>query len=107
MIFIKYITGGEIKLVHHQPFSLKYGLGKTREELELEGVFVDAIPEPQIVEGKQSIMIYSEELNSIYYEYIDVPPTEKDLQKQEMDKLREDLENGIVELTMLIAMGGM
>lgn len=64
------------------PFDPKYGLGKTRDELLKEGYLISDIPEPTLVVGKEAIMYYNPNNETVYYEYEDIPLT--DSQRIEM-----------------------
>jgi hypothetical protein len=77
----KYVVG----YVHHQPFSEEYGLRKTKSELEQTGYFVESIPQPSQIEGKEPIICYSKNSNTIFYEYQDKPPTEEELRIAELE----------------------
>lgn len=53
---------------HYMPFDPVYGLGKTREELELEGVFVESVPEP-LNNGKIPILYLDDTKTAVFYDY--------------------------------------
>jgi hypothetical protein len=73
MIYLKFEQNGTVSTQHFMPFDERYGLGKTREELEAEGgVFVDSVPEPENQPGKAAVLKYSE-ADGLYYEYVDRP----------------------------------
>lgn len=48
MIYLRYNKENKVDLIHYMPFHEKHGLGKTQEELELEGVFVEELPKPEV-----------------------------------------------------------
>ena len=102
MVFINH-KEGTVEFIHYSPFDDKHGLGKTKEQLDLEGVLVSAPPASIPRNGKQSIMKYSTETKKIYYEYIDIPDTEEDTIKKDLEMLK--LENA--ELMMKSAMTDM
>lgn len=78
MIYLKFEQDGTVSTQHFMPFDERYGLGKTREELEAEGgVFVDTVPEPENRPGKSAVLKYSE-ADGLYYEYIDRPMTQEE-----------------------------
>lgn len=75
MIFLK--INNETNLVeftHFMPFDEKHGLKKTKEELEQEGILVEALPEkPEKIENK-GIKLYA---NPLRWEYFDLTPKEQ------------------------------
>jgi hypothetical protein len=76
MIFVKVNNENNVvEFVHYHPFDEKYGLGKTVEELQAEGMLVDSIPEPVAQEGKGHILKYNPSDKTFYYEYFDLPKT--------------------------------
>lgn len=97
MIFIKVDEDNRVTFVHYKPFDSKHGLNKSREELEQEGYFVDDIPDPEQRSGKDAILCFDPEKSILYYEYVDRPLTEKERLEQ--------LEQAIIELTMIVAGG--
>ncbi|HGG0416079.1 TPA: hypothetical protein ACJFE8_000829 [Clostridium sporogenes] len=97
----------EILVIHYMPFGPKYGLGKTKEELEeMGGVFVTNIPEPERIEGKHHIPYWNPIKEKIFYEYEDnieyeedIPKTEE-LQEERLIKIENDitvLQNNSIE----------
>lgn len=69
--FIK-VQDTKVVYIHHMPFDEINGLGKTEEELSTQGILVDSIPEPEKIDGKESILHYDSE-SGFYYEYRDLP----------------------------------
>src|SRR5699024_6182997 len=96
-----YVVG----FVHYMPFHEVHGMGKSKEELEQEGILVDSIPEPQQIEGKSAVLHFNPETKDLWYEYEDKPKTPEELQQEKI----ESLEQSIAELTTATAMmmGGM
>lgn len=70
MIFIQCDNDGYVTSQHFMPFDEKYGLGKTEEELQQEGILVEFIPEPEIVVGKSARLRYDG--TNLVYEYTDI-----------------------------------
>ncbi len=119
MIFLKYNETGKVNYTHYMPFHEKYGLGKTKEELEQEGVLVDSIPESKQIEGKAPILYCNPSTKELWYEYEDIPKTQEEIQQKKISQLESALlemttlnaiqqaqnEQAILELTMMI--GGM
>ena len=92
--FVQDEKGLKVGFVHNMPFHEQHGMGKTQEELQQIGALVDDIPEPEQIEGKNAVLYYNPETNSVYYEYIDRPLTDQERIEQ--------LEKAILELTMLL-----
>ncbi|WP_051404848.1 hypothetical protein [Bacillus cihuensis] len=79
MIYVKFDAESSTgySMIHNMPFDEKNGLGKSKEELDQEGVFVDAIPTPDTSNSdKVPVLKYN---NGLYYEYEDrqLTPEEK------------------------------
>lgn len=73
-------------------------LGKSEEELSEIGVLLESMPEAENIDGKTAILKFDGE--RLYYEYVNNTLTE-------MQVLNNKIDNAIIELTTLIAMGGM
>lgn len=84
MPVIKTDSNGTVVWVHNAPDLLP-------EELLVDSIHVDSIPEPEQIEGKSSTLKYSE-IDGLYYEYADIPPTQEELQQKEIEGLKERLE---------------
>lgn len=102
MIYIKSDLNNDVKFIHHKPFDEKHGLRKTKEELELDGFFVDALPAETIQEGKVSILKGDYSTKQVWYEYIVAPLTPE----EEILELRLQLQSTQEVLDFLL-MGGM
>ncbi len=70
------------------------------EKQKADAIVVTERPIEEIIKGKYSILKWDVEAQTAWYEYEDIPLTE-------IEEVKEDLNNAIMELTMLIAMGGM
>ncbi|ACQ53975.1 hypothetical protein EXN65_20170 [Clostridium botulinum] len=90
----------KVRFIHYMPFDPIDGLNKTKEELELEGVLIENIPEPKHIENKQAIMYWNPVDKQIFYEYEDVPKSDEGLEQQaELNaKLLKDNANMQIEL---------
>ncbi|NFM47521.1 hypothetical protein FDB72_15575 [Clostridium botulinum] len=88
------------KFIHYMPFDNVYGLHKTKEELEQEGILIENIPEPKYIENKQAIMYWNPVDKQIFYEYEDDPKSDEGLEQQaELNaKLLKDNANMQIEL---------
>lgn len=98
MIFLQIDpSDNRIEFIHYQPFDPKHGMNKTEEQLLREGILVEYLPEPIEQEGKASELRYNGV--ELFYEYFSIP-------KGEVEQLRDEMNNGLMELSMLIAMTG-
>ncbi|MBW7642407.1 hypothetical protein [Geobacillus thermoleovorans] len=71
---------------HMMPFDEKYGLGKTKAQLEAEGgIFVDDLPQREYHEGKTPILHINPRTKEMWYEYQEVRNPITD----EVDTLKE------------------
>ena len=92
-------TKYSIGLTHYVPFDSVNGMNKTPEELKLEGILVDNIPEPKRIEGKSSAMYINPTNKEIFYEYVDIPKTQENLMQERM----RSLEQSNAEMMAMIA----
>lgn len=81
------------------PFDDKNGLGKTKEELEREGILVDSVPKPEQIKGKADILYCNPKTKELWYEYEDIPKTPE----EELQEKIQALEQSIAELSAIIA----
>lgn len=88
MIFIQYDEFNRVIYRNYSPFSEEFNMGKTKEELEEMGIFVDSIPLPKDVFGKRPILKINLQDNSLYYEYVDRPLTEIEQIERMKDNLK-------------------
>jgi hypothetical protein len=92
MIFVKYDSNNTVTYIHTKPFDQNEGLGKTKQELENEGLLVSSIPNPDLTDNtKMPILKVNPTNNTLYYEYVDRPltPEEKlQLIEQENEELK-------------------
>lgn len=101
MIYVK-TSDSEVgyDFIHNMPFHETYGLGKTRLELESEGVFVDRIPEPLNIDGKIPNLVFKE--GKLQYEYYDIPPTTEERIDQLEQKFALELAESNTQMFELI-----
>ncbi|HBF0485199.1 TPA: hypothetical protein KRL75_002546 [Clostridioides difficile] len=107
----KYLTGLEhkegdiykVNLIHYMPFDTKNGLGKTVEELELNGVLVDEITEVEQKEGFSTTMYVNKKTKEITYEYVEIPLTTE----QQILKSLKNLEQDNANINYSLMMGGL
>lgn len=77
-----------VGLVHYMPFDEINGLGKTKEQLQKEGIFVESLPEKEEREGYEAVLMYNG--TSLYYEYA--------LNQESQGQRIADLESAIADL---------
>ncbi|MBY0596066.1 hypothetical protein [Bacillus bingmayongensis] len=88
MIFVRLTSDGDIESIHYMPFDERYGLGKTEEELRIEGILVEALPAKEELKGKEAVLKY-DPVKGFYYEYVDIPLSPE---QQELDELKRNQE---------------
>ncbi|APH23809.1 hypothetical protein [Clostridium botulinum] len=89
------------KFIHYMPFDNVYGLHKTKEELEQEGILIENIPEPKYIENKQAIMYWNPADKQIFYEYEDIPDYEENIPKSKEEIQEERIEKLENDITIL------
>ncbi|HBE9553490.1 hypothetical protein [Clostridioides difficile] len=107
----KYLTGLEhkegniykVNLIHNMPFDQTYGLNKSTQELELNGVLVNEVLEVEQREGFASIMYVDKTTKEITYEYVEIPLTPE----QEALKKVKELEQENANINYALMMGGL
>ena len=77
-IYIETDENFRVTKVHRMPFDPNNGMGYSREELEKKGFFVEEIPNPIHQTGRRSIMMYNPDTKGIYYEYANIPLSDKE-----------------------------
>lgn len=90
MIFIQNLTSitetkQAIGFAHYNPFDKEKGLGKTQEELLLEGILIPDVPIPEH-NGNMPTLFYNPITNKGFYENINTPST---LEEAKTSKLKE------------------
>lgn len=76
-----------VGLVHYMPFDEVNGLGKTKEQLQQEGIFVESLPVKEERPGYEAVLMYDG--TSLYYEY--------SLRQETQDQGAEELQNEIMK----------
>lgn len=84
----------KVNNIHYRPFDPQYGLGKTQEELEQDGILIESLTEPEDSPFKSAVLYCNPQTKEVWYEYEDRPLTEQERIEQ--------LEQAILELTMLL-----
>ena len=77
-IYIETDANFRVTKIHTAPFDPNNGMGYSREELEKKGFFVEEIPDPVHKVGRRSIAMYNPDTKSIYYEYANIPMSDKE-----------------------------
>lgn len=81
----------EISFVHNFPFHEHYGMGKTVEELESEGILIDSLPEAENKEGFYNLRYINPVTKEIYFEYKVIPPSKEELLNYKIADLEIEL----------------
>lgn len=105
MIFIQVDENDIVTMTHNMPFDENYGLGKTKEELDEMGFFVDLIPPLESIAGKTGYYRFDHTSNTVQVEYIDRELTQEELFQQANQKVSV-LEKTVADLEFQLMMGG-
>jgi hypothetical protein len=89
-------TKFSIGMVHYMPFDEVDGLHKTKEELEVEGILINEIPQPNAVEGKSANMFWNPVDKCVFYEYADIPKTENQLLTEKINLMQKAIDDMIM-----------
>lgn len=100
-IYITLNNDSSILFTCNKPFHPIYGLGKTEVELLKDGYFVENIPTPPFIEGKDGRVYFNPQTLEFSFKYIDKPKEEIDILKEELATQKQS----ILELSMLIGGG--
>ena len=93
-IYIEIDENFRVTKVHRMPFDPVNGMGYTREELERKGFFIESIPEPVNQTGRRSILMYNPDIKGVYYDYVNIPMSDKeriDYLENALDAIIENL----------------
>lgn len=77
-IYIETDENFRVIKIHRAPFDPNNGMGYTREELEKKGFFVEEIPDAANKVGKRAIAMYNPDIKAVYYEYVNVPLSDRE-----------------------------
>lgn len=99
MNYIEINTNDEVVTKHFFPLDEKLGYGKTKEELEKTGIFVESIPEPERIKGKDSVLKYDPNTKTLYYDYVE------NMEVIYKDRI-ETLEKQVADLLFITMNGG-
>lgn len=100
-IYIEVDNTFRVTKIHRMPFDPNNGMGYTREELEKKGFFVKEIPNPVTKVGKRAVAMYNPDTKSVYYEYVNVPLSNKDRVDLMENALNTIIKNGIYGADMM------
>lgn len=104
MIYIKTDELNKVTTIHYAPFDVKHGMGKTEEELLMDGYLIEAIPDATTTENMQAILYYSTE-EGCWYEYIDKPKNLQD-ELKELAQLKLEFKATQEAVDFLLMNGG-
>lgn len=94
-IYIEVDTNFRVTKIHRMPFDPNNGMGYTRQELEKKGFFVKEVPNAVNKTGKRAVAMYNPDTKSIYYEYVNVPLSNKDRVDLMENALNAIIKNGV------------
>lgn len=80
-----------VRFIHNFPLHPQYGLGKTQEELEREGILIEELPEPQQIEGKIAVLYCNPVTKEVWYEYEDRSFTKKEQLEEQIKTLQQTI----------------
>lgn len=96
MIFIKTDENNYVTFIHYLPFNEKFGMNKSKEELEGEGYLIKSYPTPPVVEGKETKVKFDG--LEFSYEYEAMPKDEN----AKIEEMKED--NLFIAETLALAL---
>lgn len=96
MIYIKTNQNHKLVYIHYAWDDEKYGLHKTKEELEKTGYFVNEIPEEPQKEGFSQILYYTKE-KGFWFEYEQMTNNEYGISDELLSRIKADTVNEIVQ----------
>lgn len=91
MIYITANENNDVVSTNHMPFHEKYGLGKTMEDLEKTGYFVESIPEPDNMPSKGPILKFNPTTKTIYYDFVDIPKSQEEILQETITALGQTI----------------
>lgn len=94
-IYIEIDNNFRVTKIHRMPFDPNNGMGYSREELEKKGFFVNTIPDPVNKTGKRAVAMYNPDTKSIYYEYVNIPMSDKHRIELMENALNTMIQNGM------------
>lgn len=96
MIFVEVLENGNTGLVHYMPFDKEFGLGKSEQELLSNGLLVDNVPQPEVIDGKNPILKVDAN-KKLFYEYV-VRPLTQDEEIAQLKKQQALMQTAIDDL---------
>ncbi|MFD0959790.1 hypothetical protein [Paenibacillus chungangensis] len=106
-IYLGLAPDGRVLIQHHQPFHPKYGLEKTREELEVEGIFVTELPTlPEALPPlSAAVLYYKHETSELSYHIVSRPESLEEKSERllaELETFQGELEQSEAENASLL-----
>lgn len=88
------IAGTKYKVTrqHYKPFDEQYGLHRTQEELEQEGILVENLPNPEAIPYKNPVLYCNPQTKEVWYEYEDRPLTPEEEMRQRIELMQQALD---------------
>ena len=99
-IYIETDENFRVTKIHRMPFDPNNGMGYTKEELERKGFFVNEIPNPVNQIGRRAIAMYNPDNKTVYYEYINIPISDKERVEQLENAVNFMMNNAIYGMGM-------
>ncbi|QKS71897.1 hypothetical protein FLK61_35100 [Paenalkalicoccus suaedae] len=102
MFYIEYDSEGNITRMHGKPFDDKRGLGKTEEQLLETGLLF----EKNEIPNEDGVLKINLETMELFKEPLEELPNRLDPEEaaRRIEKLEEDLENSVIELSTALSM---
>lgn len=99
MVYIKVNEDYKVDYVHCMPFDEVHGLGKSKDELLIDGFLVESIPEqPVEIIGKKHELCFTIE-KGLYYDSVDRELTDQ----EKLDQLENQTAEYMVDLDFRIS----
>ncbi|MBC3798012.1 hypothetical protein [Acetobacterium tundrae] len=76
----------KVGTIHYMPFDKIDGMGETEEQMLTHGALLESLAEPED-NGKTSELFFNPLTKTTYYEYVDTPKTEAQIQAEKIANL--------------------
>lgn len=106
-IYIEIDSDFRVTKIHRMPFDPVNGMGYSREELEKKGFFVKEVPAPVNRAGKRAVAMYNPDTKSIYYEYVNIPMSDKQRMELIENALNTMIQTGVYGTEVDVASFGL
>ena len=98
-VYVEVGKNNIVQRIHRAPFDPTYGLQSSKDELEKTGYFLEEkdVPEPVMIEGKRAIAKFNSDTKKVYYDYENIPLSDKERLDMLEGVMNEILMNGMPE----------